>query len=111
MIGSDPAARAGARIRPAHAQFLDLPFCLLDFDGTLRLIVDRCEEPFGYVVTPYSQHVVTVHEQPEQLGPVYRNAYLSLCDSQIVRGLARLAGLRLPLVPGSDLVAALLAQQ
>ena len=42
--------------------------------------------------------------------PIYRAAWLSVCDSRIVRALARLDGQALPLVTGSDLVAALLAR-
>jgi exopolysaccharide biosynthesis WecB/TagA/CpsF family protein len=73
--------------------------------------VQTCDAPFGYVVTPNSHHIVTLHEQPAKLTAIYRNAWLSLCDSQIVRRLAALEGMRLPLVTGSDLVPALLAQQ
>ena len=63
----------------------------------------------GYVVTPNAHHVVAVHEEPARLLPVYRGAGLSLCDSRILRALAKLEGLSLPLVTGSDLVAALLS--
>ena len=47
--------------------------------------------------------------RPDRLLPIYRGAWLSLCDSHIVRLLARLERDFLPLVTGSDLVAALLA--
>ena len=48
-------------------------------------------------------------DEPERLLSIYRGAWLSLCDSRILRGLAKLDGRALPLVTGSDLVAALLS--
>ena len=75
----------------------------------VQLILDGRGDPYRYVVTPNAYHVVTIHDQPARLLPLYRGAWLSLCDSQIVRLLARLDSLSLPLVTGSDLVAALLA--
>jgi exopolysaccharide biosynthesis WecB/TagA/CpsF family protein len=98
-------------VDPAHAEFLNLRFSLAPFERTVNLISERCDGPFAYVVTPNAPHVVMVNEQPERLLPVYRGAWLSLCDSQIVRTLAALGGLSLPLVTGSDLVAALLATE
>ena len=95
--------------RPAFVEFLDLPFSLLTQGETVRLVVNRCGVPYRYAVTPNAYHVVTVHEEPERLLPIYRGAWLSLCDSRIVRALARLERHDLPLVTGSDLVAALLA--
>lgn len=109
--GSLVGARERGRARPVHAEFLDVPFCLLGRDEVVRLIVTSCDRPFAYVVTPNAQHIVALHEQSARLGAIYRNAWLSLCDSQIVRGLAALDGIALPLVTGSDLVPALLAQQ
>jgi len=114
LVTSYPAAGSevtALRLRPPHAEFLGVEFCLLPLERIVRLIVQTADAPFGYVVTPNSQHVVAVHERPRTLGAVYRNAWLSLCDSQIVRALAALEGIRLPLVTGSDLVPALFAQQ
>lgn len=65
---------------------------------------------FGYVVTPNAQHVVALNREPARLGPAYHEgAWLCLCDSQVVRRLAALAGTPLPLCAGSDLTAALFA--
>ena len=97
--------------KPPHREFLGLPFGILNLDQTAELIVERCEGPYSYVVTPNVAHVVKVHEDPDRLFPVYRGAWLSLCDSQVIRGLAALRRIRLPLVTGSDLVATLLARQ
>lgn len=97
--------------RPPHVEFLGLPFCLLSPAQSVDLIVQRCDETYGYVVTPNAHHVVNVREQPDLLLPIYRDALMSLCDSQIIRGLAILERKHLPHVTGSDLVAALLSVQ
>jgi N-acetylglucosaminyldiphosphoundecaprenol N-acetyl-beta-D-mannosaminyltransferase len=94
--------------RIPHAEFLDLPFCLLPQAEVVRLILAG-GAPYRYVVTPNAHHVVTVHNQPARLLSIYHGAWLSLCDSRIVRALAKLDGHALPLVTGSDLVATLLA--
>jgi N-acetylglucosaminyldiphosphoundecaprenol N-acetyl-beta-D-mannosaminyltransferase len=111
--GGEAVSHCGVprRASPAHREFLGLRFCLADLDQTLRLILAHGDGPFAYVVTPNAPHIVAVHEQPDGLMPVYSGAWLSLCDSKIVRRLALLRGLALPLVTGSDLVAALLADQ
>jgi N-acetylglucosaminyldiphosphoundecaprenol N-acetyl-beta-D-mannosaminyltransferase len=96
-------------LQPPHVDFLGLPFTQLSAAQVLDLIVARRGAPYRYVVRPNAYHVVTAHDQPGRLLPIYRNAWLSLCDSRIVRALARLENRALPLVTGSDLVAALLA--
>ena len=97
------------RRQPRHTEFLGLPFSLLHQIEVIRLITEQGGAPYRYIVTPNAHHVVTVHGEPQRLLPVYQRAWLSLCDSRIVRALARFDGLPLPLVTGSDLVAALLA--
>lgn len=97
------------RRQPRHAEFLGLPFALLHQTEVIRLITEQGGAPYRYVVTPNAHHVVSVHNEPERLLPVYQAAWLSLCDSRIVQALARFDRLPLPLVTGSDLVAALLA--
>jgi exopolysaccharide biosynthesis WecB/TagA/CpsF family protein len=99
---------AGTPASPAHAEFLGLPFCLLSQREVLHLIIEHDNAPFHYVVTPNAHHVATIHDEPARLLPIYRGAWLSLCDSRILRALARLERRSLPLVTGSDLVAALL---
>ncbi len=94
----------------AHAEFLGLPFALLSQGEVIDAIMADRGAPYRYVVTPNTYHVVAAHEAPAQLLPVYRTAWLSVCDSRIVRALARLDRKALPLVTGSDLVAALLAR-
>lgn len=95
--------------RPAHIEFLGLPFCLSSRADVIRHIIESGDAPYRYVVTPNAYHVVAAHDDPTRLLPTYRAAWLSLCDSRIVRALARLERHCLPLVTGSDLVPALLS--
>jgi exopolysaccharide biosynthesis WecB/TagA/CpsF family protein len=61
-------------------------------------------EKFHYVVTPNVDHVVKLHADGcSEIEAAYRQASLRVCDSQILRGLARASDLELPLVTGSDL--------
>lgn len=96
--------------RPPHTEFLGLPFSTWSQQEVLSCIIDDCGSPFRYVVTPNSHHVVTVHNDRTRLLPIYREAWLSLCDSRILHRLSRLDCRSFPLVPGSDLVAALMSE-
>jgi N-acetylglucosaminyldiphosphoundecaprenol N-acetyl-beta-D-mannosaminyltransferase len=91
-----------------HAEFLGMRFSLLPQDEVIRRVIEA-GPPYRYVVTPNAYHVVAAHDEPAHLLPLYRTAWLSLCDSRIVRALAKLEGHALPLVTGSDLVPALFA--
>jgi exopolysaccharide biosynthesis WecB/TagA/CpsF family protein len=62
--------------------------------------------PYEYVVTPNVDHIVRLHHDPS-LASAYEASTLCVCDSQILRILARLSGTRLELVRGSDLTAAI----
>jgi len=99
------------RRRPSKQEFLGIQFSVVNLEQTLDLVLNSCDGPYGYVVTPNAHHVVTVHENAETLMPIYQEAWLTVCDSQILRMLATLNRISLPLVTGSDLVAALLANQ
>jgi exopolysaccharide biosynthesis WecB/TagA/CpsF family protein len=88
----------------ANAEFLDIRFDTVDEAQAMAMIAARGPNaPFAYVVTPNVDHVVRLHRHRSDLWPVYRRAWLTLCDSRILAGLARQVGLRLPVVPGSDL--------
>lgn len=104
-----PTPISGRTPETQHAEFLGLSFSLLSPPQVIRLIIDGCRGPYRYVVTPNAYHVVAVHDNPDVLLPVYRGAWLSLCDSQILRALAKLDGQSLPLITGSDLTATLLS--
>jgi N-acetylglucosaminyldiphosphoundecaprenol N-acetyl-beta-D-mannosaminyltransferase len=90
-------------------EFLGLPFDRCETNDMLDWLHRRAPT-FSYVVTPNAAHIVKIADEPDLL-PVYRGASRIVCDSRILQRLARLAGHDLPLVTGSDLVAALIARQ
>jgi exopolysaccharide biosynthesis WecB/TagA/CpsF family protein len=98
-------------VPPGRVGLLGLEFDALDLAGAARAIAQRpAGAPFAYVVTPNADHLVRLAREPERLGPLYQGAWLRLLDSRVVARLARLLGLPVPpVVPGSDLTAALLA--
>ena len=105
-----PLRHAG--VRPGDddsIHLLGLDFGNLDADAAAAAIAARpAEAPFGYVVTPNADHFVRLAREPA-LRPLYANASIRLLDSRVVAGLARLFGVRPPLVAtGSDVTAALL---
>lgn len=90
--------------------FLGLEFDSFDQTAAVQAILELSRsDGFHYVVTPNVDHVVRLHSgvADKALWQSYRNASLCLCDSRILRGLARQSGLSLPLVTGSDLTASL----
>ena len=94
-------------MRTNRIQFLDLPFDGLTFNQVRsRLQAVTGGTPYRYIVTPNVDHVVRAHREPE-LRDLYESADLCVCDSRILRLLARFSGIKLPLVPGSDLAATL----
>ena len=87
--------------------FLDVQFDRLTFnDVKARLRTVTSETPYSYIVTPNVDHLVRIDGEPE-LRKLYDEADICVCDSRILLLLARLRGIRLSLVPGSDLCAAL----
>lgn len=91
-------------------QFLGLSFDLLDRDEALAWITGRPPDAdFAYVVTPNVDHIVQLERAGEgAVANAYANADLCLCDSRILARLARVSGITLPVVPGSDLTRELL---
>ena len=65
---------------------------------------------FAYIVTPNVDHVVRLERAGPELHRTYSQAALCLCDSRILRRIARFLGVPLTLVSGSDLVATLFNQ-
>ena len=89
--------------------FLDLNFDQLNFEEIIeRLQAADAGTPYAYIVTPNVNHVVQVHRDPSLLS-LYDDATFCVCDSRILRILAYFCGIRLPLIPGSDLVEAIFA--
>ncbi len=71
-------------------------------DAATSILNERPPE-FRYVVTPNVLHMVRLHENPELMQPLIDRAWRVFCDSRVLSRLARLSGLRLPVVTGSDL--------
>jgi exopolysaccharide biosynthesis WecB/TagA/CpsF family protein len=93
-----------------QTEFLDLQFDRLTFSQVkARLRTVTAATPYGYIVTPNVDHLVRLRREPG-LRPLYEDAKLCLCDSRVLRALARLSGINLPLVAGSDLSASLLKE-
>jgi len=94
---------------PDDVEFLDLHFATLDIDGVAQWVLAALAAPlFRYVVTPNVDHVVRLHNSGNApwhaaFVAAERNADLCVNDSRILAKLARLSGLTLPVVPGSDL--------
>lgn len=94
-----------------RVDFLDLQFDPLDFAGVTDWVAARNDRsPFAYVVTPNVDHVVRLAAAPPEIVRLYSGADICVCDSRVLSRLARLVGVRLTVVPGSDLVAALFAR-
>lgn len=98
---------------PASLSFLDLEFSALTFEEVLADVAARAGQTrFSYIVTPNVDHIVKLHSATavmteRQFATAYEEAALRLCDSRILAGLAAVCDIRLPVVPGSDLTAAI----
>ena len=92
-----------------RTQFLGSCFHQLTLAETTAYLqtADR-SSPFSYIVTPNVDHIIRLNDDDARdLRAAYEACVLSLCDSRILRTMARLAGVELPLVPGSDLTKAM----
>lgn len=89
-------------------------FLGVEFDsGTYEHIARQIDllsrgDSFSYVVTPNVDHVLMLHPRdPNPVSDRFRQAYaaadMKLCDSRILRSLARFHGVNLDLITGSDL--------
>lgn len=97
------------RAASSSVQFIDLVFAADGSTPVLDAIARRSPHaPFAYVVTPNVDHIVRLQRSRSDLWPAYRGAWLTLCDSRILSGLARKVDLAIPVVTGSDLTAELL---
>ena len=90
---------------------IDNMFCGVRFDDLdAAQTLEQCanitlKDPFRFIVTPNVDHVVRLNKDPEIFKPLYSAAWLSVCDSRILQLLAKISGLKLHAVPGSDLTA------
>jgi N-acetylglucosaminyldiphosphoundecaprenol N-acetyl-beta-D-mannosaminyltransferase len=94
-------------MRIERSEFLGVGFDALSTDQVLARLADATgQTPYSYVVTPNVDHVVRLHEEDSEsplLGRIYEDSALCLCDSKVLHLLGRLRGVRLPVVPGSEL--------
>ena len=91
--------------------YLGLRFDQLDEGAVVaRLRARPADAPFAYLATPNVDHVVRLSRRSDDAEEwrAYRRAGWLLCDSRILALLASLRGVRLPVVPGSDLTVRLL---
>lgn len=95
-------------MKTPRLHFLNTPFDLISQQETLALIrSSRGSENLLYIVTPNVDHTLRCQSSAE-LASVYHNAWLSVCDSQIIARVARAKGYPIQhVVTGSDLSNAL----
>lgn len=104
----------GAAAPPAGVEFLDIHFAVMDLDAVVRWVLEAMAQPsFRFVVTPNVDHIVRLHRRdgaPWQaaFAAAERAADLCVNDSRVLARLARLSGITLSVVPGSDLTRILL---
>lgn len=79
-------------------------------ESAIDEILHQVRQPFRYVVTPNVHHIVKMHDEGEWLKTAYGRAWKVFCDSRVLSALARTCGIRLAVVTGSDLTAALVAR-
>lgn len=92
-------------MRTDRSYFLEVGFDKLTLDEVVEEL-ESSSQQYRYVVTPNVDHMVRLHSQG-RFSTIYEDADLCVCDSQVLRALAWLAGIRLTLVRGSDLTARL----
>ena len=94
-------------MRTNRIEFLGINFDTFEISEILeRLREVTPRSPYGYFVTPNVDHVVRLHDAAvKTFWELYQRAEYCTCDSRVLRALARLKGVKLPLVAGSDLTA------
>lgn len=99
-----------------YTSFLGIRFCVSSTPDVIAVIHDMARSSaHNYVVTPNVDHFVMLDSKLDDLKKkAFRSAYQSagiiLCDSRIIAGLARLKGINLPVLAGSDLTAILMKE-
>lgn len=99
--------------KQSTTEYLGVEFANLSY-GEVVAELDRLSQcdSFSYVVTPNVDHVVMLHEGQDEsvrgrFNEAYKAAALRICDSRILQLLAKLRGIELEVVTGSDLTALL----
>jgi N-acetylglucosaminyldiphosphoundecaprenol N-acetyl-beta-D-mannosaminyltransferase len=89
-------------------RFMTLDFAGGDRSAMLDRVIGMARGAYGYVVTPNVDHIIKLMDGRVSR-EIYEGADLKICDSRILAHLAALRGIRLPIYPGSDMTADLLA--
>jgi N-acetylglucosaminyldiphosphoundecaprenol N-acetyl-beta-D-mannosaminyltransferase len=94
-----------------RVDFLGVGFDQITLDDVVARLSDVTpRSDYGYIVTPNVDHIVRLSQADDRpaLLPMYAGADLCVCDSRVLGLIARSNGIRLPVVPGSDLTSRLL---
>ena len=108
MLIKGPPSGSGAT-----DEFLGIDFARVSIGEATKIVSLMAEsDAFQYVVTPNVDHVVMLfptrdNDHAVQFRATYRDAALRVCDSRILRALAKLKSIDIETVPGSDLSASL----
>jgi N-acetylglucosaminyldiphosphoundecaprenol N-acetyl-beta-D-mannosaminyltransferase len=100
----------GVMSRGETVYYLGCRFDTGSIDGVVRDILGETRSCFKYVVTPNVHHMVRLLEDATTMQLLYERAWRVFCDSRVLSRLAWFSGLRLPVIPGSDLTAHLIAR-
>jgi N-acetylglucosaminyldiphosphoundecaprenol N-acetyl-beta-D-mannosaminyltransferase len=90
--------------------FLGLRFDTGSIDEAACDVLAAMHGRFKYIATPNVHHMVRLLEDPAAMQPLYDGAWRVFCDSRVLSRLARVSGLTLPVVTGSDLTADLISR-
>ena len=107
ISGSSPSRTDVTR---ESVYFLGLRFDAGSFEDAACDILAETRERFKYIATPNVHHMVRLLEDPAALQPLYERAWRVFCDSRVLSRLARMRGVSLPVITGSDLTADLIAR-
>lgn len=97
----------------AFTEFLGIDFAQTSLAEAAAMVSKMAQDDvFQYIVTPNVDHVVTLFparddDRALQFRAAYHAAAMRVCDSRILRALAKVRGVDLDTVPGSDLAAKL----
>jgi N-acetylglucosaminyldiphosphoundecaprenol N-acetyl-beta-D-mannosaminyltransferase len=106
-IGSSDLSRNG--MTKERVLFLGLRFDTGSIEEAACDILAETHGRFKYITTPNVHHMVRLLEDPA-MQPLYEGAWRVFCDSRVLSAIARVSGLRLPVVTGSDLTADLITR-
>ena len=99
-----------------YESFLGVSFCVSPMPDIIDAIEEMSESSaHSYIVTPNVDHIVMLDSKldawrQQAFRSAYKSAGITLCDSRIIARLARLKGIHLPVIAGSDLTAKLMKE-